>query len=123
MMKSLLKKLTLYEWRNRDLGAPNRRPQHFPSAFAPMKPPPGWTWPSAKAANGKKAKPGGPGGRPAAGRPEVVIRHYVEHDPARPERPQPELVIRHYVERDPGRPAAKYRRNRPGRRSRSAGPG
>ena len=128
MLKKLLKKLTLYEWRNRDLGAPDRRPLDLPSAFTPMKPPTGWTWPAQPSnGNGKKAKAAAPANRPAPRQPEVVIRHYVEHDPAHPGPRQPELVIRHYVEPDPDRPArrrpaTKYRRNRPARRSRPADP-
>ena len=126
MMKSLLKKLTLHEWRNRDPGAPDRKPASFPSSELPMKPPTGWTWPpqpSNDNGNGKKAKSTAPNARPAPRQPEVVIRHYVEHDPTRPTPRQPELVIRHYVEPDPHRPAPqrpapKYRRNRPGRRGR-----
>ena len=69
MLKNLLKKLTLYEWRNRDPGAPNRRHLHLPSAYTPMKPPTGWTWP-AQPSNGKKTK----AARPTRRRPATKYR-------------------------------------------------
>ena len=69
MLKNLLKKLTLYEWRNRDPGAPDRKPIILPSAQVPMNAPAGWHWPP-QPSNGNKAK----AARPARRRPATKYR-------------------------------------------------